>query len=550
MAMLSLHSISWNWLRSLAAHGKHLQTGASIRASIILPAILATATVLSGCSDQANDIALPWGENEYLRVHVPDMTGNARQQDSYILEYRGGRSSSGGIRSWFGSRASSSGQRVVMIDAGNYEDMRDVGIAYLRSHGIEQIDELYVTHPHKDHYGGVRALLSSDIKVKRLLMNIPLETTCNREIPWGCDYPHVLETIELAKKKGVEHRELYVDDLSAPELLWQDEGIELTLLFAPRGEHPDLGVVDINDQSMIMRLQTPALRYLLVGDLNRQGGAYLAQRLGDELKADVLQAPHHGAEGAAPDEFLQAVDPDHAIVSSFTSLWCSKRSERIRTFFERNETVARVLGMQGNVMVRHFSDSEPVWVEDRRQHMDCDTYWAQIFAQPVPDLVLSSQAGEILAVMDFAEVVKVSDFTAIRFTGWAMPSDAQWQEFKRFRGAANVDFYVGGLAETLEIGLALLNEETKSIQVYSVTRKDRPDVIQAYQKMFDGLRGIDTNAFRPGFEALIRTDELKTGNYSAWIVVTLDGRVMATRTDQSLQVDTDGANDQSRYVLN
>ena len=173
-----------------------------------------------------------------------------------------------------------------------------------------------------------------------------------------------------------------------------------------------------------------------------------------------------------------------------------------------------------------------------------------MFAQPAPDLVLLNEAGEVLSTMDFAEVVKVADFTAIKFTGWAMPSAAQWQGFKGFHVTSNADSYIGGLAANLKIGIALLNEDTNAIQFFSVRRVDRPDVIKAYQEMFDGLRGIDTDSFRPGFEALIRTDELSTGTYSVWIVITVDGRVISTRSDQSLQVDKEGANDQARYLLN
>ena len=524
-----------------------------VRPAIVLVGLSGLVLLLVGLSARSDtpQVALLWSEREYLRVHVPDLTGNARQQDSYIIEYRGDRGSDAGICSWFETSvgADSDGQRVVMIDAGNYEDMRDVGVTYLKSHGIAQIDELYVTHAHKDHYGGVRALLESDIPIKRLFMNIPLESTCNREIPWGCDYPHVLETIELAKSKGVEHSEIYVDDLSAPEKLFQADGVDLTLLFAPRGEHPDLGVVDINDQSMIMRLATPDLDYLLIGDLNRRGGAYLVQHLGDSLKSDVLQAPHHGAEGAAPDEFLQAVDPNHAIVSSFTNLWCSKRSERIRTFFERNDTVARVLGMQGNVMVRHFVDAEPVWVEDRSRHMDCDTYWAQQFAQPAPGIVLSSAKGEIRATIDLAEVVKVADFTAIKLSGWALPTLAQLQEIVRGHHADATSSSNTSHTSDFDIGIGLLHDETQSLQVFSVKRVQRPDVIEAHKAMIDEVHGVDAQALNPGFEALIRGDDLNPGSYTIWIVVTANGQVMSFQTDQSLRIDRQGNNGEAQYEL-
>ena len=48
--------------------------------------------------------------------------------------------------------------RVMVIDAG-LQDASEHICEYLHAQGIEEIDALVLTHPHKDHIGGAAALI-------------------------------------------------------------------------------------------------------------------------------------------------------------------------------------------------------------------------------------------------------------------------------------------------------------------------------------------------------------------------------------------------------
>ena len=61
-------------------------------------------------------------------------------------------------------------------------------------------------------------------------------------------------------------------------------------------------------------------RVLLPGDLEHEGEALLLAS-GHDLSADLLKAPHHGSKTSSTDEFLDAVNPELAVIS------CGRRNK-------------------------------------------------------------------------------------------------------------------------------------------------------------------------------------------------------------------------------
>ena len=54
---------------------------------------------------------------------------------------------------------------AVLIDTGERSNADDL-LNYLKGEGVKELDCLFITHPHKDHYGAVCELLEK-VKVKR-----------------------------------------------------------------------------------------------------------------------------------------------------------------------------------------------------------------------------------------------------------------------------------------------------------------------------------------------------------------------------------------------
>ena len=248
----------------------------------------------------------------------------------------------------------------ILIDTGHYWAAENIMIPYLQSKRVKVLDQVFITHPHKDHYAGLLAIVKKGIKIKEVFFNLPDRTVCDVEIPWGCDYAEILSYHQTLKKSGVK-----VSEAKAGMVFEIGMDASLEILYAYDGVNTPVGRTDINDMSLIMKLRNGTQTALFTGDLNNKIGEYLAKE-GKNLKADILKLPHHGTEGAAPDSFFEAVSPTAALVPSPALLWCSERSARMKTWFEGRKIPTYVNGFAGHVVVKMQKDSYQVTTQRSR----------------------------------------------------------------------------------------------------------------------------------------------------------------------------------------
>jgi len=247
---------------------------------------------------------------------------------------------------------------VILIDTGFDRYTRSSLIPYLDNRGIKQIDDLIITHAHRNHYGGMISLLQHLKSIKRIYFNLPPEMPCDKE-NWamGCDYQHVLKT-----RKEIEASGLKLRGLRTGQVLYDADGITLKVLYVHDGKSRPIGSTDINDTSAILRLVYGNTSVLFAADVNRSVGAYLAKESALP-QSTFLTAPHHGVESAAPNEFLRMVKPEVFMVSNSAKQWLGKRGDRMRKFAAENKLRTYVTGLHGNVIVTLRRDGYSIATE-------------------------------------------------------------------------------------------------------------------------------------------------------------------------------------------
>ena len=163
------------------------------------------------------------------------------------------------------------------------------------------IDMLVVTNPDKDHYEGFIPLLD------QYSVDVVLESGTKSKT----------ETYALLEKK--------IADKKIPEIFGRrgervllGGGAYLEILF------PDRDVTDTssNDGSLVMRLVYGSTSVSLQGDSTAKIEHYLVGLdpstllRASGLKSTILKAGHHGSRTSSSEEYVKAVSPQWAVISS------------------------------------------------------------------------------------------------------------------------------------------------------------------------------------------------------------------------------------------
>ena len=195
-----------------------------------------------------------------------------------------------------------SGDDAFMVDGGSTSktDVYRYQIApFLKSRGIGRLTAVLVTHEDWDHVGGVIDLLQDPEGPEVGCLLLPDIGEAGK----GENY-RLAEA--AAAQAGVP-----VGYLSAGEKV---RGRRLVLTCLHPGKKADYG--EPNAGSLVLLAQEGEFSALLTGDLEGEGEADYLESLGEDLvRADVLQAAHHGSGGASTEDFLEKNGADIALIS-------------------------------------------------------------------------------------------------------------------------------------------------------------------------------------------------------------------------------------------
>ena len=169
-----------------------------------------------------------------------------------------------------------------IFDAGSNSDNigKYVTAPYLIKNGRKNVDSIFISHLHADHYSGVNDIISR-CKVK----NIFSSSTIDEEL-FSKEYA-ILNS---------KHR-FNLENNFKIKILWPDK---------------DYLSSNENNMSNVYLIEYENIKILITGDIEKEVEDLILDRLVD---VDIVIVPHHGSKTSSTESFVNKISPEIAIFS-------------------------------------------------------------------------------------------------------------------------------------------------------------------------------------------------------------------------------------------
>ena len=183
-----------------------------------------------------------------------------------------------------------------LIDTGTGLDQETV-IRAIEEELTAPLRYILITHHHADHIGGMKAVLNR-FPVKQVY-----DSGQNYKTKMYNDF-----------RLQIEKEQIPFEVLRGGQEVPVNEMVKLKVL-SPQTLYKGTPS-DTNNNSLVLRLEYKDFAMLLTGDIQAEVERDLLQTDPEALQAQVLKVAHHGSKTSSINEFLAAVKPKIAVISS------------------------------------------------------------------------------------------------------------------------------------------------------------------------------------------------------------------------------------------
>ncbi len=189
------------------------------------------------------------------------------------------------------------GHQQILIDGGPDPEKICLELGDKLPFWDRTIEMVILTHPEMDHITGLVEVLQR-YEVRHVL-------TSGQE----CDSSVYMEWRRLIDEKDIERT-----IAQAGQQVTLAEAVSLEVLH-PQRTLLQATASDVNNNSVVLRLNFQDFSLLLTGDIFKEAEQHLLDRR-FSLRSTALKVAHHGSDTSSCSEFLAAVDPQLAVISA------------------------------------------------------------------------------------------------------------------------------------------------------------------------------------------------------------------------------------------
>lgn len=181
-------------------------------------------------------------------------------------------------------------EKFFLLDGGTVNSAKEIK-AYLTRLGAKELEGVFVSHPDSDHLGALSTVLR-DFQTKAVY---------TVDFEGSSEEYYALE--QLIADTGINKQYLKAGD----SLNFGDMAFDV---LSPYGSYSE-----DNDMSLVIKLSYGSFSALFTGDAGTAAeNTMLEQAV--PLESDIIKIAHHGSKTASGENFLKAVNPKLAIIST------------------------------------------------------------------------------------------------------------------------------------------------------------------------------------------------------------------------------------------
>lgn len=177
----------------------------------------------------------------------------------------------------------------MLIDGGNVEDSSLI-YAYLKEHGVKELDYMICTHAHEDHVGGLAGALNY-AKVNNILCPTKEYSTSAFQ--------------SFVKYANQQNKEIIIP---TPDMEFSIGSADCTILAVNTVEN------DPNNSSIVMKIVYENTAFLFSGDAEQEVETAIIEA-GYDISCTVIKIPHHGSDSSLSYRWLNESKPKYGIIS-------------------------------------------------------------------------------------------------------------------------------------------------------------------------------------------------------------------------------------------
>ena len=225
--------------------------------------------------------------------------------------------------------------KKILIDSGgsetgNFDGGKSTLLPYLLDRKIIELEYIFISHFDSDHCKNFIYLLNN-IKVKNIILSKQYESTTN------------FETImNIVKSKNIN-----IIKVEAGDIIQIDKYVKFKIL-SPQKQLTN----DINDNSIVMKLEYFNFSCLFTGDISKKIEKNLVKKYGELLKSTVLKVAHHGSSTSSDESFIQTVNPAISLIGVGKNNKFGHPNAEIIDVLERRKSIIYRTDINGEIILK------------------------------------------------------------------------------------------------------------------------------------------------------------------------------------------------------